>query len=143
MRPYSCYPEARSRFVPATGRFSNPYFPTFRHVDSGNHLMKTYPAANILRKEDGFDIQMAIPGLAKDQVKIEVEENRLTVSAIPAEATETPKMIRKEFGYQDFKRSFRLHKNANVSAVSASFDQGVLTIHVPDLEKTTTKINIQ
>ena len=143
MRPYSCYSPARTRFQPGTRRFTNSGMPQIRKTRSGNHVINTRPAANILRKENGFDIQMAIPGLAKDHVKIEIHENQLVVSATPGDTEVTPKMIRKEFNYNGFKRSFRLHKNANTEAIQATFDQGMLTISIPDTEKTTTKINIQ
>lgn len=139
MRPYSCYAPARARFQPRT----RSGYPTFRNTGGRNHLINTKPASNILRTESGFDIQMAIPGLSKDQVKIEINENQLTVSATPMDQEISPKMIRKEFNYQGFTRSFRLHKDADTNAISASFDQGLLTITVPDIEKTTTKINIQ
>jgi len=143
MRPYSFYPATRARFIPATGRFSTPNFSATRHAGMKNHVISSMPAANILRKEGGFDIQLAIPGLSKDQVNIELNENQLTISAIPNDQENQTTMIRKEFNYDTFKRSFRLHKDADINAISASFDQGLLTIHVPDLEKTITKINIQ
>lgn len=143
MKPYSCYPTPGTRFVPNSGRFSNPGFSQARNAGIKNHLVNSTPSANILRKEGGFDIQLAIPGLSKEQVKIEFHENQLTISASPIDQENKPKMIRKEFNYEGFKRSFRLHKNADTNAISASFNQGLLTIHVPDLEKTTTKINIQ
>lgn len=143
MRPYSCYPPARSSFQPIARKFLNPSNPQLRNGGLENHLVSSKPAANILRIDDGFNIQMAIPGLSKEQVKIEINDHQITVSATPSDQENKPKMIRKEFGYEDFKRSFRLQKNANTKAISASFDQGLLTITVPDLEKTTTKINIQ
>lgn len=143
MNPYPCYPASRTRFAPTNTRTTNPGFSQVRNGGYRNHLVSTVPSANILRTEGGFDIQMAIPGLGKDQVKIEFHENQLTVSGIPKDQENKPKMVRKEFNFEGFKRSFRLHKNANTSAISASFHQGLLTIHIPDQEKKTTKINIQ
>ncbi len=143
MRPYSCNPMVRTQFAPSSRRFSNPGFPQTNRPGFTNQLVSTRPSANILRKESGFDIQLAIPGLTKDQVKIEFHENQLIISATPNEQDNQPKMIRKEFNYEGFKRSFRLHKNADTNTISASFHQGLLTIHVPDMEKTITKINIQ
>ena len=143
MKPYPCYPASRTRFAPTNSRFVNRGLPQVSHSGFKNQLVRSVPSANILRKEGGFDIQMAIPGLSKDQVKIEFHENQLTISGIPKDQENKPKMVRKEFNYEGFKRSFRLHKNANTNAISASFDQGLLTIHVPDMEKKTTKINIQ
>ncbi len=143
MRPYSCYPAGRTRFEPQARRFSNPGFPQFSNVGSKNQLISTKPSANIIRNEGGFSIQMAIPGLSKDKVKIEINENQLTVSAISTDQENKPNMIRQEFSYEGFKRSFQLHKNANTNAIDATFDQGLLTITIPDQEKVTTKINIQ
>jgi HSP20 family protein len=143
MKPYSCYPASRTRFAPSNTRFTNPGFSQVRNGGFKNHLVSTVPSANILRKEGGFDIQLAIPGLGKDQVKIEFHENQITISGIATDQENKPKMVRKEFNFSGFKRSFQLHKNADANAISASFNQGLLTIHIPDMEKKTTKINIQ
>ncbi|MBK9983341.1 MAG: Hsp20/alpha crystallin family protein [Saprospiraceae bacterium] len=77
MKPYACYPGARTRFQPM---HSNVRSPCNFNVPftSGK---ETRPAANIVRNEGSFEIQLAVPGFAKDQIKIEVNEDQLIVTA--------------------------------------------------------------
>jgi len=83
-----------------------------------------------------------VPGLSRDQIKIELHEDQLIITG-PAPSTDSrPKYIREEFDYTGFKRTFRLNQTADTEAMSASFDQGLLTIVIPDKTPVTTKINI-
>ncbi|MBK9982334.1 MAG: Hsp20/alpha crystallin family protein [Saprospiraceae bacterium] len=140
MKPYACYPGARARFQPMHSNVRSPY--NFNvPFTSGK---ETRPAANIVRNEGSFEIQLAVPGFAKDQIKIEVNEDQLIVTATnPNQDDQKLKFIRQEFEALSFKRVFRLHRNANSSALKASFDQGILTIIIPDKEPETIKIAIQ
>jgi len=104
--------------------------------------MVSSPSANILRNESAYVIEMAVPGLGKEDIKIEVINNELVVSAVEATQESKTNFVRHEFDYKKFKRTFRLHKNANADAMTASFNQGILTIVVPDREPETRKIEI-
>ncbi len=140
MKPYACYPGARARFQPMQSNVRTPYNP-FIPFTSGK---ETRPAANIVRNEGSYEIQLAVPGFAKDQIKIEVNEDQLIITATnPNQEEQKTKFIRQEFEALSFKRVFRLHRNANSSALKASFDQGVLTVTIPDKEPETIKIDIQ
>jgi HSP20 family protein len=97
---------------------------------------------NISRQETGYVISMAVAGLSKNDIKIEVNDGQLIISANEVKNDSNPNYVRREFDYNGFKRSFRLHENANTEAMSASFDQGILTIVVPDKEPETRKIEI-
>jgi HSP20 family protein len=102
-----------------------------------------FPSTNIIRTESGYVIELAVPGLTKEQLSINIENEQLTVAAHAS--TETPKenMVRNEFDYTNFKRVFRLHKNANAGAMTATMSNGVLTISIPDLEPEVRNISIQ
>lgn len=142
MKSYACYPNGRTRFQAPMGGFVNPYFTQKTNEAAGSNPVANRPAANIIREEGAYKIQLAVPGLSKEQIKIEFADGQLIVSGAAKETTEKPKFVRAEFDYAGFKRTFRLHKNADVAAASASFDQGLLTIVIPDLAQVTTKINI-
>jgi HSP20 family protein len=101
------------------------------------------PAANIERIEGAYKIQLAIPGVAKDQIKIEINDDQLIVTGLPVNSESKPKFVREEFDFGGFKRAFRLHKNADTTAMTAAFEQGILTIIIPDASPETIKINIQ
>jgi HSP20 family protein len=143
MKSYACYPKTRAVYGRPFAGFANPYFPHYTNEASKQHSTADRPAANVVREENAYKIELAVPGLSKDQIKIELNDDQLIISG-PVAAEETaPKFIRKEFDYSGFKRTFRLHKNADVDAMSAAFDQGILTITIPDRTPVSTKINIQ
>jgi HSP20 family protein len=139
MKSYACYPGARLHpfaqvVSPAVAR---------NYTREYRRPMAQFPATNIIRNENGYVIEMAVPGLTKEQLSINIENEQLTVSATAT--TEAPKanVVRNEFDYTNFKRVFRLHKNANVAALTAAMDNGVLTITIPDSEPEVRNITIQ
>lgn len=140
MKPYACYPGARTRFQPMHSKYQAP---SPFHV-AFDPTKEARPAANIIRREGSYEIHLAVPGFSKEQIKIEVVEDQLIVTATNGnQESQNKKFIRQEFGAGSFRRVFRLHKNANTTALKASFDQGVLTMAIPDKEPETIKIDIQ
>lgn len=142
MKSYACYPGARTRFKTPVAGFVNPYFPQFANEAIKKYPVANRPAANIVREDNAFRIQLAVPGLTKEQIKIELHEDQLTISGPAATADPKPKYLREEFDYTGFTRTFRLSQQADTSAMSAAFEQGLLTITIPDKVPVTTKINI-
>lgn len=90
-------------------------------------------AVNIKEREDDFVIEMAIPGVKKEDVNIEIEENKLIVSAETShEIDETKERYsRREFSYGSFTRSFTLPREVDVDKIAASSNDGVLNISIP------------
>ena len=139
MRPYAFRPVVRARYQPTfTAMPFRPAFKAQAEVDNR-------PAANISEVENGFQIELAIPGIPKDQIQIEARDGQLIVSAtnVNQETNESINYVRKEFNYAGFKRVFTLQKNADTDHLTASFNQGVLTIVVPDKMQVVKKIEIQ
>src|SRR5215213_9534090 len=128
MKSYACYPG--TRFQSPVARFVTPYYPT----QTVRHQASQSPAVNILREEGSYALQLAVPGLTKNDIKIEVNDGQLIISAAEVKNESNPNFVRREFDFNGFKRSFRLHKNANTEAMTATFDQGILTITIPDRE---------
>jgi HSP20 family protein len=95
------------------------------------------PAANIVENNDEFKIEVAAPGLNKDDFKINLDNNELTISANKEvkneEKNET--FTHKEFGYSSFTRSFTLPDSVHEENISAEHKDGILTIHVPKKEE--------
>ena len=139
MKSYACYPG--TRFQPRVARFVTPRTPHFYTGSQNSPVAKT-PSANILREDGAYVIKLAVPGLTREEIKIEINQDDLVISAIQSGEASNPKFVRHEWDYNGFKRTFRLHKNANTEALSASFNQGILTIVIPDLEPETRKIEI-
>ncbi|SDL33148.1 heat shock protein Hsp20 [Salinimicrobium catena] len=100
------------------------------------------PAMNV--KEMGKDIQveMAAPGLSKDDFKITLDEGVLTVSAEKEQKEEEERegFLRKEFSYNSFSRSIRLPENVDENKdIQATYKDGVLRMMLHKKEGTETK----
>ena len=97
----------------------------------------TDPAANIIENADNFLLEIAAPGLKKDDFKINLENSILTISAeIENEkAEESKNYTRKEFHYGSFSRSFTLPKTINLEAIKADYQEGVLKVTMPKFEE--------
>ncbi|WP_339699010.1 Hsp20/alpha crystallin family protein [uncultured Marixanthomonas sp.] len=114
---------------------------TENRLDTPNYENFSIPAVNIQEKNTNFVVQLAVPGLSKENFSIEVEEDILKISAeVSSENEENKtedeiKYTRKEFNYNSFKRSFTLPENVNVESVNASYENGVLEITLPKKEE--------
>jgi HSP20 family protein len=89
------------------------------------------PAVNIQEKEDGWKLELAIPGIPKEKVKIQVENQLLTITAEQVESKDEVKYQRKEFGYPGFSRSFTLPESINLEGIEAKQEDGILGIFIP------------
>jgi HSP20 family protein len=100
------------------------------------------PAADIFETAQGFELHLALPGVAKEAVSIDFQDNQLVVAGSrPAPATEgedAPKLRRVETRFGDFRRTFRLPETVNVKAITAELTDGLLRVKLPfDTEKVT------
>ena len=99
-----------------------------------NDKGESLPAVNIQETDRDYLIEVAAPGLSKDDFKIELENNMLVISAQQENSTEEKEenYTRKEFSYQSFKRTFNLQENLiQGDNISAKYDDGILHITVP------------
>lgn len=94
----------------------------------------TMPAVNIKENEKGFNLELAVPGMNKENLKIEINDDVLTVSSETKEEKNEEKegYKRKEFSYSSFCRSFYLPENAKVEEIKASYKDGILDIEIPN-----------
>lgn len=98
----------------------------------------TLPAVNVKETDDMFEIEVAAPGMKKDDFKIDLDNNRLTISSEKKEekADENENYTRKEFSYQSFSRSFTIPEAVvDGEKISAKYADGVLNIHLPKREE--------
>lgn len=106
------------------------------------------PAVNIKETENEYRLEVAAPGLEKEDFNIEVKDGILKLSASrKTEAEEkNEKFTRKEFGFQSFERNFALPKNAiRLEDIQANYEQGILKVSLPKQEtkETVTKVTVQ
>lgn len=141
MKPYACYPAARTRYYTPFAGFPNQPYRT--STTNSSVARSTHPGANIMKSETGFQIQLAIPGIPKENVKVEIHEDQLVITATNPNQEPKTNFVRYEFDYTNFKRSFRLPKNVDTVNLKAAFEQGVLTIDLPLKQPETRNIEIQ
>ena len=95
------------------------------------------PAANIIETPESFQLDLAAPGMKKDDFKIHLENNILTVSSeVEDEKLEEGKnYTRKEFSYGSFSRSFTLPKIIDLERIRADYENGILKVLLPKKEE--------
>ncbi len=103
---------------------------------------------NIRETEKEYVLDVVAPGLTKEDFKIQLDNNILTISVEKKEETlnEAEKFVRKEYKQQSFKRSFTLDEKINAEAISAQYVNGVLALNLPKREEVkpaTKQITIQ
>ncbi len=91
------------------------------------------PAVNIKDNNKSFDLELAVPGYKKDELKVNVEAGVLTISSEKQKESEEEKngYTRREFSYRSFARSFQLPENTDGDNVKANFVDGVLKLSIP------------
>ena len=95
------------------------------------------PSANIIENKDHYEVNLAAPGMKKEDFNIDVEGNVLTISAEKEERKEEKdeRYSRKEFSYASFSRSFTLPDWVNKDKIDASYENGLLKVNLPKTEE--------
>lgn len=114
----------------------------------GNDLFDTQtgismPSVNIVEGKEDFRIEVAAPGLEKDDFKIDLENNVLTISSEREESSEQQendnRYMRREFCYSSFRRAFSLPNTVDADKIEANHKNGVLSIAIPKREEAKVK----
>ena len=95
------------------------------------------PAVNISEDEKAYKMELAVPGMTKEDFKVEVDNGLLTVSAeTKSEKKEEDKnYTRKEFSYRSFQRCFRLPENVKADNIEAKYKEGILALMIPKMKE--------
>ena len=111
--------------------FENEFF-NHETTNSGD-----IPSVNIQEDDKQFTLEMAVPGMKKDDFKINLDNQVLTVSTEQKEEKEEKKdhYTRREFVYSSFSRSFRLPKTILAEKIKADYKDGILKVTLPKDEK--------
>ncbi|MFD3004028.1 Hsp20/alpha crystallin family protein [Pontibacter toksunensis] len=91
------------------------------------------PSVNIREKEKEFLIEVAAPGMKKEDFNIDMEEGMLTISSQKKEnkTEEKENYTRREYNYSSFSRSFNLPEDVKPEEIKANYQDGVLSLSVP------------
>jgi HSP20 family protein len=102
----------------------------------------TMPAVNIREDEKKYFLELAIPGMDKKDLKIDINEDVLTISSENKSETEENRngYKRKEFSYSSFSRNFYLPENVEREKIEANYKDGILSVELPKQEEGKNKI---
>ncbi len=107
-------------------------------MDWSNDVNTTLPSVNIKETKDGFEVKVAAPGFDKNDFKLELNHDVLTISSEKQAENETKEgeqYTRREYCYSSFKRSFVLPDSADAEKINAEYKNGILDITIPKKEE--------
>jgi len=99
----------------------------------------TMPAGNIKETAENYEVEVAAPGMSKNDFKVELDGNVLTISSERTsknEENDNERYARKEFSYQSFQRTFTLQKDVvDIDKIQAKYENGLLHLLIPKKEE--------
>ena len=122
--------------------------PVLNEMFNGMHRRPVYhncdynrPAANIIDNEKDFTIELAVPGMKKDEFNIKLDNDVLSISMERKgeEVNEERNFTRREFRFDSFSRSFRLPEVVDQDKIKADYKNGVLSVMLPKSEEVKVK----
>ena len=131
----------KSSLLPTVSRFFDDDWNSLFDWTNRNYsnTATTLPSVNVKENDDEYIVEMAAPGMKKDDFQIEVNNNVLTIkSEIKNEHKEKNggTYTRKEFSYQSFQRSFNLNNDVVDDAkINATYKDGLLSVTLPKKEE--------
>jgi HSP20 family protein len=130
-------------FIPAT--FNHLFNNFFSEVATRPRVDKFFPSANVVETEKAYEIYASLPGLNKQDIKIDLQDGKLTISGerrlLKDDKTKTYHTV--EIAAGEFYRAFYLPEDATSEAIEAVYTDGILKINIPKDEKRTYKATIE
>jgi len=131
--------EEKAMLPSITRRNFRPFFPSLFDDDFftiNTSRPNSMPAVNIREDDKNYFLELAVPGMEKKDLRIDIDEDVLTVSSETKNEAED-KMdgyTRKEFSFSSFVRSFYIPENVDRESIQASYNEGILTVSFPKQE---------
>jgi HSP20 family protein len=131
----------RNEFFPGLSMFDDFFTRDLLNLglNKNSSTNTTIPLVNIKETNDNFEVEMAAPGMNKEDFKVELDGNVLIITSEKkdeAEVKEGDRYTRREFSYQSFQRSFQLPKEVvDADKIEAKYENGVLRLLVPKKEE--------
>lgn len=97
-------------------------------------LHRVRPATDIVEREDGFHVFMDIPGVRKQDLKIDLDEGELTVSGATAPASTEENYLEVQFGPVEFRRTLTVADVIDQEKIEAKVENGVLELRLPKVD---------
>lgn len=117
--------------------FSDVFESVFNDSFVSDRLVSKIPAVNIAETDNEYHIELAVPGMKKEDFKINLDKNVISISVEQSsETAETAKKYnRREYSYKSFVRSFTLPEFADQNNISAEYADGILNIVIGKREE--------
>ncbi len=131
----------RENAMPAWSNFFNDFLNRDWYDWSNQNFSltnTTIPAVNIKETENDFEVDMAAPGMTKDDFAIELNNNVLKISSVKQSESHSDadrNLTRREFSYQSFSRSFTLPELVERDGITAKYENGILRVNIPKKEE--------
>lgn len=112
---------------------------------SGGSAYSFVPRVDVLENEKAYEVHVAVPGMNKDDFKLDLNENVLVISGERKFSHESKDrgVHTVETQYGTFSRSFKLPEDSDGGKISASYSNGILEVNIPKDEKKTLKTTIK
>lgn len=139
------YNSRLNEFVPTTfGSMIDRFFAD-SVARSGGSVYNFIPKVDVIEEDKAFEIHLAVPGMNKEEFKIEVNDNVLTISGERKFSKEKKENQYRSFEtqYGSFSRSFSLPENTDSEKITAQYTNGILVLTVPKDEKKVLKQSIK
>jgi len=117
--------------------FNDVFESIFNDTFFNDRMVTRVPAVNISETEDNYHVELAAPGLKKDDFKLNLERNILTVSVEQSAGHQDNQKnySKREYSYGSFVRSFTLPESADDGRIDASYTDGILRINIAKREE--------
>ena len=99
------------------------------------------PSVNSIENNDSFEIDLAVPGMKKEDFSIELNDKVLVISSESSNNIEKDKMRLNEFNFSSFQRSFRVPDSVDQDKIKANYKNGILKIKLPKRKESISKPN--
>jgi HSP20 family protein len=117
--------------------FNDVFESIFNDTFFNDRMVTRVPAVNISESENNYHVELAAPGLKKEDFKLDLERNQLTISVEQAadHHDNQKNYSKREYSYSSFVRSFTLPESADDSRIDASYTDGILRIDIAKREE--------
>ena len=126
----------RDRTLPTVNTFFDNFFRDDDNIFPTFFRERSVPAVNVSEDDKHFQVEMAAPGMIREDFHVSIERNMLVIrSEKEEEKEETEKTwTRKEYNYNAFERSFWMPENVLPEKISATYKDGILKVVIPKKE---------
>ena len=127
----------RNLFWPSTSSVDNFLNENLLNWPNGGNGADSVPRVNITETDEDFRVEVAAPGMKRDDFHLELDNDTLVISAEISETNEdhNSSYTRREFSYESFRRSFHLPNTVEADKIKAKYEDGMLRLMIPKKEE--------